>query len=74
MRVPFLFGLSEKLATGNVILHQRNDELQLNLPKSLIFEVQVEDEDKGSKGMQHSLEVEIKWFYSDHGSRPMQLG
>jgi hypothetical protein len=24
--------------------------------------VQVEDEDKGTKGVQHSLEIEIKWY------------
>jgi hypothetical protein len=35
--------------------------------------VQVEDEDKGAKGIQHSLEVEIKWFDDEEGS-PLELG
>jgi len=39
----------------------------------LILEVQVEDEDKGTKGIQHSLEVEIKWF-DDEQEGPLELG
>jgi amphi-Trp domain-containing protein len=70
----FLAELSEKLATGKVILRQGSDELVLNLPQSVIFEVQVEDEDKGGKGIQHSLEVEIKWFDDEQGGEPVQLG
>jgi hypothetical protein len=35
----------------------------------VILEVQVEDEDKGARGVQHSLEVEIKWFDVEQGGQ-----
>lgn len=70
----FLQQLSEKVTNGEVILRQGSDELQLSMPMNLILEIQVEDEDKGQKGIQHSLEVEIKWFDKDEGSGPVKLG
>jgi amphi-Trp domain-containing protein len=57
-----------------VVLRQGQEELTLTLPQNLILEVQVEDEDKGAKGVQHSLEVEIKWFDGDDQGGPLQLG
>ena len=33
-----------------------------------------EDEDKKRKGIQHSLEVEIKWFDGDDSGGPLELG
>ena len=44
----------------------------LELPQNVILELQVEDEEKGKKGIQHSLEVEIKWFDNDQGG-PLEL-
>jgi hypothetical protein len=38
------------------------------------LEIQVEDEDKKSKGIQHSLEIEIKWFDNDGQSGSVELG
>jgi amphi-Trp domain-containing protein len=70
----FLKQLSEKIAEGEVILRQGSDELKLSLPHHLILELQVEDEEKKSKGIQHSLEVEIKWFDGDSGGGPVELG
>jgi hypothetical protein len=29
--------------------------------------LRAEDEEKGTKGIQHSLEIEIKWFDNDQG-------
>ena len=46
----------------------------------MIVDIQAEDEDKGQKGTQRSLEVEIKWFEggqddSGQGSGgPLELG
>jgi len=70
----FLGQLSEKLAEGQVVLRQGNDEIILQLPSNLILEVQVEDEDKRSRGIQHSLEVEIKWFDNDDQDGSLELG
>lgn len=63
----FLHLLADKIANGKVILSQDAEELELQIPQNLILEVQVEDEEKRSKGIQHSLEVEIKWF--DNGEQ-----
>ena len=72
--VDFLHQLADKIGTGQVILRQGMDSLTLDLPPSLILEIQVEDEDKKSKGIQHSLEVEIKWFDDDAAGGELSLG
>ena len=61
---------------GEVKLLQGDNNLQLALPESLVLEVQVEDEEKGSKGTQHSLEVELKWYDNDQqaGGGGLTLG
>lgn len=58
----FLHQLADKIMKGSVVLSQGGEDLTLQLPANLVLEVQVEDEDKGAKGIQHSLEIEIKWF------------
>ena len=63
----FLHQLADKISEGKVILSQGAQEMVLELPQNLILELQVEDEEKGRKGIQHSLEVEIKWFDNDQG-------
>ena len=68
----FLHQLAEKIEVGQVVLRQGQEEIALQLPFNLILEVQVEDEDKRAKGIQHSLEVEIKWFDNDQGG-PLEL-
>lgn len=68
----FLHRLADRIASGKVVLGQGQEEIALELPSSLILEVQVEDEDKGARGVQHSLEVEIKWF-DEEESGPLHL-
>ena len=70
----FLHQLADKLAEGQVVLRQGQEELTLQVPQRLILEVQVEDEDKKRKGIQHSIEVEIKWFDDDDRGGPLELG
>jgi amphi-Trp domain-containing protein len=70
----FLYQLAEKLGAGQVILRQGQEEITLDLPTNLVLEIQVEDEDKKRKGIQHSLEVEIKWFDGDDAGGPLELG
>jgi amphi-Trp domain-containing protein len=70
----FLHQLADKLGEGRVVLRQGEQEIALDLPQHLILEIQVEDEDKGQKGTQHSLEVEIKWYDDDAASGPLELG
>ena len=68
----FLHQLADKISEGKVTLSQGAEEMVLELPQNLILELQVEDEEKGSKGIQHSLEVEIKWFDNGQGG-PLEL-
>ena len=71
----FLRQLAEKIEAGKVVLQMGTQELALELPENLILEVQVEDEEKKTKGTQHSLEVEIKWYDSDsEGDGTLRLG
>ncbi|MDY0248245.1 MAG: amphi-Trp domain-containing protein [Desulfobacterium sp.] len=63
----FLHQLADRISKGQAVLSQGQEEIILQLPQSLILEVQVEDEDKGARGVQHSLEVEIKWFDDEQG-------
>ncbi|OKH19328.1 amphi-Trp domain-containing protein [[Limnothrix rosea] IAM M-220] len=70
----FLRQIAEKIAQGEVILRQGTEELTLQIPENLILEIQVEDEEKKTKGLQHSLEMEIKWFDNDAASGSLELG
>ena len=58
----FLRQLADRVANGSVTLSRGEEDLVLELPQNLVLEVQVEDEDKGVRGIQHSLELEMKWF------------
>ena len=70
----FLQQIAEKIVSGEVVIRRGQEELVLTIPENLILEVQVEDEDKKSKGIQHSLEIEIKWFDNDMQSSQLELG
>ncbi len=70
----FLRQVADKLDGGQVVLRQGSEEITLEIPHNLILEVQVEDEDKKRKGIQHSLELEIKWFDGDAAGGPLELG
>jgi amphi-Trp domain-containing protein len=69
----FLHQLADRLEEGTVTLRQGEEELILELPHNLVLEIQVEDEDKKRKGIQHSLEIEIKWFDDDAAGGPLEL-
>ena len=70
----FLHQIAEKIVNGEVVLRRGPEELVLQFPMNLILEVQVEEEDKRSKGIQHSLEIEIKWMDNDGQSGSLELG
>ena len=69
----FLHQLADKISKDEVILRQDNQEITLQIPQNLVIEIKVEDENKGDKGIQHSLEVEIKWFNGEQGGS-LELG
>ncbi|PIE15391.1 MAG: amphi-Trp domain-containing protein [Rhodobacterales bacterium] len=69
----FLRQMADKISAGQVTLSQGKESITLNMPETLILDVQVEDEDKRRKGTQHSLEIEIKWFDDMAGGGPLSL-
>lgn len=58
----FLRQIADKIDQGTVTLRQGESELTLDIPATAILGVQVEEEEKKRKGIQHSLELEIKWY------------
>ena len=70
----FLRTFADKLDSGQVVFRRGAEELVLDVPVNLILEVEVENKVKKSKGSQHTLEVEIKWFEDDKYSSKLELG
>lgn len=70
----FLHQLAEKVSDGKVQLRQGQDEVFLDLPSNVILEVEVKDKEKGRRGIQHKLEIELKWYDGDDGEKPLELG
>ena len=54
--------LADQIESGKVTLRQGNEETVLEMPELLELEVKAEDEQKSDKDVQHSLEVELKWW------------
>ena len=63
----FLRQISEKLSNGQIVLRRGNEELNLEIPTNLVLEIQVEDEDKKAKGIQHSRQ-------ENHGDEDKCMG
>ncbi|WP_299604557.1 amphi-Trp domain-containing protein [uncultured Tateyamaria sp.] len=70
----FLRGLADRFDAAEVILRKGQDEIVLSLPDRMMLELKVEDEEKRNKGIQHSLEVEMKWYDGDTPTGPVELG
>ncbi len=69
----FLHKLADKVASGNLVLKQGQEEVNLELPDNLILEIEVEDEHKRNKGVRHELEIELKWYDNDDAGGPLEL-
>ncbi len=69
----FLHQLADKVASGSLVLKQGQDEVTLQLPENVILEVEVEEEQKRKKGLQHKLEIELKWYDNDDAGGPLEL-
>lgn len=58
----FLHDLADKIAEGQVTLSRGQKSLPLDLPETIILEVEVEEEHKRRKGKEYSFELELKWY------------
>jgi amphi-Trp domain-containing protein len=69
----FLHELADKLVEGQVIVRRGNQEIEISVPKTVVFELKVEEELKKGK-TQQSFEVEISWIEGDSSQGPVVLG
>jgi amphi-Trp domain-containing protein len=69
----FLHQIADKIEEGRVVLRQAGKEIIVEMPHNLILDIEVEDEDKKNKGIQHSIEIEIKWFDNEEFSAPLKM-
>jgi amphi-Trp domain-containing protein len=69
----FLRELAGRVADGRVVLRQDERETVLQIPPNVSLEIQVEEEAKPGRGIEQSLEIEIKWIEGDTGAGSVQL-
>ena len=69
----FLAQLSEKVADGQIILRQVQDDLVLDLPHSLGMKVKVSRKNKPAKGTRHKMTLKLTWSEGDR-EEPLSLG
>lgn len=69
----FLAQLSEKIASGQVILRQAGDDLVLDLPASLSMKVKATRKNKPVKGTRQKLTLQLTWREGDQ-EEPLALG
>jgi amphi-Trp domain-containing protein len=58
----FLHRLADDIGDGQIRLERGQTEIVLELPDTLLFEVEAEGKDKKEKGSEHSVEIELKWY------------
>lgn len=69
----FLHDLADKIAAGEVTLSKGQEQMPISIPKQLMLEVEVEEENKKRKGKQHCLEVELKWYENNDTYSALEL-
>lgn len=70
----FLHQFAEKIEAGQVLIRRGAEELTLEVPTSLILKIDVDQKETKSKGLRHSLEIELEWFENDIYSSKLELG
>jgi len=70
----FLQELSQKIAEGQVVLKQTPDDLVLEMPQHMSFNVKVNKKNKKVKGTRHKMTISLSWYDSDHQDDPLDLG
>jgi len=68
----FLRALADKIESGSVSLSQGQQEVELNIPQRIEMDIDVAQKDKGQKGNQHELEIELSW-YEGNDDGPLEL-
>ena len=63
----FLRALADRLEQNQVTLRQGTEELVLEIPNNVVFEIKAEEEDKRTR-TKRSLELEIEWTVGDESA------
>lgn len=58
----FLRELADKISSGSVSMVQGEQEFTFQIPEDMKLDVEAEQKDKGRKGMQQEIEIELKWY------------
>lgn len=53
--------LADRIAEGEVLLRQGREEVMVELPETLKFELQATRKEKPGKSPERELEIELKW-------------
>lgn len=62
----FLHQLADKIAVQEVVLKQGGNELKLQIPTNVVFEIKVKEKTKPSKPqVKKVFEVELEWLEGD---------
>ncbi len=69
----FLQQLAEKIASGQVVLQQHQDDLVLDIPHNLSMKIKVNKKNKRVKGTRHKMTIQFQW-YEDDKDAPLSLG
>lgn len=69
----FIRQLADRLDQNEVVLRRGSEEITLNLPRNVVLELKVEEEDKKGR-TQRSLEVEIEWYEGEADEGELTLG
>ncbi len=67
----FLRELADKVESGSVSVVQGDQELTIEVPQQVKLDFEFTEKNKGAKGIQQEIEVELKWYEGDKG--PVQL-
>jgi amphi-Trp domain-containing protein len=62
----FLRQLADKIEAGVIVLQRGEEEIRLELPASVEFEIQADEKPK-QLGKQQSLEIELEWIEGESG-------
>ena len=68
----FLHQLADKIDAGEVILKKGAEDVQLEIPAMVKFEIKADDK-PGPRRTKRSLEVELEW-YPGEADAPVELG
>jgi amphi-Trp domain-containing protein len=69
----FLRELAEKIESGSLSFIQGDQEINFRLPSNIKVEIEAEQKEKGRKGLQQELEIELKWYEGGQDGGTLEL-